>query len=172
MMTRRALLRSTALVAPAVLAGCAGIAAAVALAPEIASGISALGSVASIVLPIIGNLTGLSGSVSGVIATAIADVEAVGNDIASATGSTATSLVQKLGSATGTLAGLFSGVAGLPDIVSRFVTDAVSLANEAEVAVGLKSAAAPPAAYRFGRFAAMASPDAARLDLAAILAGH
>ena len=168
--SRRYLLSSTALIPPALLLnGCAALTAAVAIAPTIAGYIQTIASVASVVEPLILGITGLGSNVQSTIASAISDVQSVASGIASATSTTATGLVQKLSSGVGTLAGLLSGISGIPAEVGSFIQNAVALIPAIEQAVGIVS---PPPAARFGRLAAMISPEQANANLQLILAGH
>ncbi len=170
--SRRALLRSTALIPVAlVMDGCAAITAAVAIAPTVAGWISTISSVASVVEPLILGITGLGANVQATIATALADVKSAASGIASATTLTATGLVQKLGSGMNTIATLLSGVGAIPAEVGSFITNGLALIPAIEQAVGITSASPPPAA-RFARMAATISPDQANANLQLIIAGH
>lgn len=169
MMTRRALLRSTAILAPAAAlsaGGCSFLAPLVAAAPQIAQDAGLIASALQTILPTITTLTGLAGGAKNTITGVINEISSVASQIGSATSTTAASLVQELGGGVSTLAGMLSGVAGLPGIVSAVINDALALLPAIEAAAGI----APRAARHVGRFAAAISPDQARADLSLIVA--
>jgi len=127
------------------MAGCSALTQAVAIAPQIASYIQAIASAATAAMPFIVGLTNLSANVKSTISTALSDIQAVATDISTATTTTATGLVQKLGSGVGTLAGLLSGNSSIPDIVNLFIANALALVPVIEQAVGIITAPTVPA---------------------------
>lgn len=169
MLTRRALMRSTALIPVVAAAGCAGLAQAVVLAPQIASYIQVIAEAAQAAAPFIEGLTNLSANVRSTINTALNDINSVAAGIASATSVTVGALVQKLGSGVGTLAGLLSGNALVPDVVNSFISSALALVPTVEQAVGISAAPAAPATPT-ARMAARITPEQAYANLARIAA--
>jgi hypothetical protein len=141
--------------------GCAGIASAVALAPQIVQYVGVIAQAVSVVEPFITGLTGISSSVSGTIASAIASVKAA----VSGTVATASGLV----SGVGTMAGLLSGIKGLPASVETFLTNATALLPSIEQALGIVATVTAPAAqHRFARMAATITPEQAVANLLAL----
>ncbi len=184
MMTRRNLLCRTA---PALamipiafaLDGCAGVTKAVgvidSVTPQVIAWVGKIGQVAGLILPAVQAITGLGSTATSIIGTAetvLADIHAVGTSIASATGTGAVGLVSRLGAGLGTLAPLLSGIAGVPSIVSGFITNGLALLPAIEQAVGIISAPPAAAQHRFARMAAPISPEQAYQNLVAMAAGR
>lgn len=165
-LTRRALFcKAPMVLVPIALAGCAGIASVVAVAPQIASDAALIADALTAVLPTIRTLTGLAGGALNTVESVIAMIKGTAAQLAGATTTTATSLVQALGGGVGTIAGLLGGLPLLPGVVSTVISAALGLLPAIEQAVGIVPTPAPAAR----RFAAMQmTPDQARAELALI----
>src|SRR5579859_5007048 len=126
-LTRRALICKAPMVLvglPLVLEGCAGLAGAIAVAPQIASDAALIADALSAVLPTIRTLTGLAGGALNTIEAVIAMIKGTAAQIAGATTTDATSLVQALGGGVGTIAGLLGDLPLLPGVVSTVISAA------------------------------------------------
>ncbi len=177
--SRRGFLRTTALVpaviAAAMLDGCSALTTAVALAPQIAQYAGVIANAITLVLPSIQTLTGLAGGALHTVEWFIGDVQATASRIATATATTASSLITTLGSDLGGIAGKLSGVAGLPTLVDDIISNALAAYTGIETMFfGAPTVTPPPVAamHRFAARAATIRPDQAIANLQAILARH
>lgn len=177
--TRRGLLRTTALipaaVAVAMIDGCSAITTAIALAPEIATYAGTIAQGISLVLPTIKTLTGLAGGAYDTIAWLATEIENAARGLTTATVSTASSLVTTVGSDLGTIAGKLSGLPGLPTLVDDVISNALALYTGIETKLfGAPVVTAPPPAamHRFAARAATLTPEQAFENMKAILAQH
>lgn len=160
--TRRALLRTTFLIAPALaLASCSGVTGAVdavtAVAPQVARDVAAIAAALAAILPDIASLTGASAAVISRISASIEAVRATASAIGGATTSTASGLVQQFVTGVTSVVGMLGGV-HLPTWVSAVLVAAGSLLPIIEQGVGI-----PTHAPRMARTMA---PDQARRVLA------
>ena len=166
--TRRALLRSTAIVPVAVaLDGCAQLQSAFQAVPGLAKDADLIAQAVALILPSIRTLTGLAGGAWNEANKLVATIENTAGQISGASGAALPSMVQTIGTALAGLAGTLLGVPGLPTIVSTVLGAAGALLPALEQAVGIAQA---PITQR--RFAAALTPDQARVQLQAIVAGR
>lgn len=142
--------------------------------PQVIAYVSAIGKIATLVLPVVQDLTGLgaeAGNIIGTAETVLSDIATVGGAIATATGPGAVGLVARIGAGLGTLGPLLAGIKGLPTVVGDFLTNAVALLPAIEQGVGIITAP-KPAQHRFARMAATISPERAYQNLLAMGAGR
>jgi hypothetical protein len=165
MITRRSLLRTTALV-PLGLAGCAGLIGAIAVAPQVAADVALIASALRVLLPILEAATNLNASARATISSIIDEIAAMSAEVAKAsTVDVAKVLIEQLVRGVSTIAALLMG-GSFPPIVNAIIADVLALIPAIEAAVGIPVPAPTPAVM--GAFAM--TPAAARADLQLIVA--
>lgn len=169
--SRRSLLRSTALVPAAlVVANCSALTGGVSIS-QVSSDIATIASGLAGILPTIAKVAGVTTGVMSTIGTATNDLQKIASAVSSATSTAATTMV---GTVENVVGGVLSAVSGisLPSSLSTVFSAISALLPAIEQGVGIVTALVAPAPARFARATAAMSPDQARAVLIAAAGVH
>lgn len=145
--TRRSLLRTTAIVPIVALAACQGVGSAVQAVPQFVTDATTIATALQALLPSLTTITGFSASTLSQIQTWVSEAKNLASELSSAAsaGGSVTSMVSNFGSVVGNVISSLTGSAGASSVVQTIISAASTLLPVILSAAGIAFAQAAPA---------------------------